>query len=63
MGEWDFEMDIEVETPAHAGLICDQLRARFSDEITDLKIEPILCELKVACFPLEPLDRAVDGSC
>lgn len=59
MGDWDFEMDVEVETPADAGLVYDQLRARFADEITDLKIVPILRELKVACFPLEPQRRTI----
>jgi len=62
MGDWDFEMDVEVEMPADAGRVCDELRTRFGDEITDLKIVPILRELKVSCFPLEPLRRVgADG--
>ncbi len=51
IGEWDYEIDIEVSDAAGASRVCDALREQFGREIAAIEIVPMFRELKDACFP------------
>ncbi len=59
MGDWDFELGVEVEHPADISAVCDVLRRTFSTELSRVEIVPMLRELKIACFPIKYEPKAL----
>lgn len=51
IGEWDFELDIEVSDASQVSEICDDIQREFGRELANIEVVPMLKELKDACFP------------
>lgn len=51
MGAWDYEMDVEVESPEDVTKITDALRARFSERLHSLHTTQIFRHLKYSSYP------------